>query len=116
MGNPPAKGYLTLKTRSEFERVFNRPFRLFRDGLGFYARKSEHDCFRFGLVVSKKYGIAVERNKVRRRIKEVIRLSPELPKRRDVVICIQRPCIDFGFTKLRESFCWALSRLDRLSD
>lgn len=116
MGTSPAKGYLTLKTRSEFERVFDRPFRMFRDGLGFYIRKSECDCFRFGLVVSKKYGIAVERNKVRRRIKEVIRLSPELPKRLDVVICIQRPCADFCFTKLRESFRWAISRLDRLAD
>lgn len=84
--------------------------------MGFYARSAEGNAFRFGLVAPKRFGLAVERNQFRRRVREVIRLSPELPLGFDVVICVAKPCRELGFDVVRKTLHWAWGRLRRAKD
>jgi len=108
------RGPETLKTIADFQRVFATDFRFFRDGLGFYVRSSlAGGGFRFGIAAPKRFGHAVERNKVRRRLREVIRLSSELPKGIDVVICIGKPCRELGFGVVQKTLHWAWGRIRR---
>ena len=64
-----------LHKNSDFKRVFEQGVRL---SVGFanifiFDRKDGKPIKRLGLVISKKIGIAVERNKAKRRIREIFR-------------------------------------------
>ncbi len=59
----------------------------------------------------KRFGKAVARNRVRRWIRECLRLHPELPSAVDVVIGLYRPCDTFSFPMIRDVIHWAAPRL-----
>jgi len=68
---------------------------------------------RVGFTVSKKVGGAVERNRVRRRLREVVRLSDAASLRRgnDYVLVGRRPALELPFDRLIADFARALGRL-----
>jgi ribonuclease P protein component len=70
---------------------------------------------RVGFTVSKKVGGATERNRVRRRLREVVRLSAaeRLTAGTDYVLIGRRPALDLPFDRLLEDFAGALGRLQK---
>ncbi len=70
---------------------------------------------RVGYTVSKKVGNAVERNRVRRRLREVVRLSVAERMRagRDYVLVGRRAALDLAFDRLINDMSGALSRVHR---
>ena len=68
---------------------------------------------RVGFTVSKKVGNAVERNRVRRRLREVVRLSAAdgLRSGHDYVLIGRRPALSLPFERMTEDFNKALRRL-----
>jgi len=68
---------------------------------------------RVGLSVSKKVGTAVERNRVRRRLREVVRQSGALQLQRghDYVLVARRTALAASFAGLIEELERALKRL-----
>ena len=69
---------------------------------------------RLGLSVSKKVGTAVNRNKVRRRLKEVFRSSAgELPSDTDIVISARPAAAEASFEELNEEFLRSLRKLNK---
>jgi ribonuclease P protein component len=70
---------------------------------------------RVGFTVSKKVGGAVERNRVRRRLREVVRLSVAecLHAGTDYVLIGRRPALDLPFDRLVEDFAGVLGRLHK---
>jgi ribonuclease P protein component len=70
---------------------------------------------RVGFTVSKKVGTAVERNRVRRRLREIVRLSAagRLQAGKDYVLVGRRAALDFPFERLRTDFLAALARVHR---
>ena len=68
---------------------------------------------RFGFTVSKKVGSAVERNRVRRRLREIVRrhaaLLPE--NGHDYVLIGRRAALQMPFERMIEEFTGALRRL-----
>jgi ribonuclease P protein component len=68
---------------------------------------------RVGFTVSKKVGGAVERNRVRRRLREVVRLSDAAPLRHgsDYVLVGRRPALELPFDRLIADFARALGRI-----
>ena len=72
---------------------------------------------RLGLSVTKKVGNAVERNLVRRRLKEVFRSSVQLvPDNLDFVISARPPAAEASFDELNDEFARALQRLSKSGD
>lgn len=70
---------------------------------------------RFGITVSKKVGNAVQRNRIRRRIREVLRrhgILRALPGL-DYVIVARTAAMTCAFDDLERDFCTALERLHR---
>jgi len=104
---------LTLRAHSDFQRVFAAKTRFFRNGLGFCYRKASQLEFRFGISIPKRFGKAVERNKVRRRLKEIFRVCEALPRDTEVVLCVSKPCRDLTFALLKETCDWAFSKIAR---
>jgi ribonuclease P protein component len=68
---------------------------------------------RVGFTVSKKVGNAVERNRVRRRLREIVRLSDagRLRPGNDYVLIGRRAALDLPFERLIEDFARALERI-----
>jgi ribonuclease P protein component len=68
---------------------------------------------RVGFTVSKKVGNAVERNRVRRRLREIVRLSDagRLRPGNDYVLVGRRAALDLPFERLIEDFARALERI-----
>ncbi len=115
MGKTQNRGKSTLRARSEFRRVFREGKRFFRNGLGFYFRKTDDESFRFGMSVPKRFGKAVERNRLRRRLREIIRVHPIFPGSFEFVVCVNRPCKEFSFAVLKSTLELAFRKMARLA-
>jgi ribonuclease P protein component len=69
---------------------------------------------RFGFTVTKQSGGAVQRNRIRRRLKEALRLLNPLPARpgHDYVILARPAALDMPFLALQGELIWALGKID----
>src|SRR5262249_3509692 len=72
-------------------------------------RRQDAGPARFGFTVAKKVGNAVERNRVRRRLKEMVRASAVAARRgHDYVVIGRRAALALPFAQLRAEFERAL--------
>ncbi len=98
-----------LTLNREFERVFDEG-RVFKNShVVLYVASNEYQNSRLGLVVSKKVGNAVRRNRAKRLLREAYRLNKYLLTVRVDIIAIPRspfssdlklPDVEDGFKKL----------------
>jgi ribonuclease P protein component len=79
------------------------------------ARRREDDGPpRVGFTVSKKVGNAVERNRVRRRLREIVRLAPlPLPSGHDYVLVGRRAALTQPFAEMAQDYQGALTRVQK---
>jgi len=73
--------------------------------------RGDGGAVRVGFTVSRKVGTAVERNRVRRRLKEVVRLTTGLPAGHDYVLIGRRAALAVPFEQITKDFNRALQRL-----
>ena len=122
---PGKMAVVTLKTRPEFQRIrggtrvnssaflleAKRRVQMTLDG----GNVQDTGPPRFGLTITKKIGGAVQRNKIRRRLKDAIqRLQEEHAKPGfDYVIVARGPSLDCPFSTLMAEVASALSRAHR---
>jgi ribonuclease P protein component len=73
---------------------------------------------RFGFTVSKKVGTAVERNRVRRRLREVVRRNAALIPLtgHDYVLIGRRAALTTPFERINAEFLGAMTRLSRAQE
>lgn len=91
---------------------FNHIFRRLYSSSGFansylvlYARKNRTLTNRVGITVSKKLGGAVVRNRVRRRLREVYRLSEDkFQPGWDIVVVARSRAVSAGFPELTKAY------------
>ena len=70
-----------------------------------YARKNRTSTNRVGLTVSKKLGCAAQRNRVRRRLREIYRLNEDkFAPGWDIVVVARSRCIGADFEKLTQAY------------
>ena len=76
-------------------------------------RRREDGPVRVGFTVTKKVGGAVERNRIRRRLREIVRLSPPSCMRagHDYVLIGRRAALSAPFERIKEEFDRALRRV-----
>jgi ribonuclease P protein component len=76
-------------------------------------KRDDNGPFRVGFTVSSKVGTAVERNRVRRRLREVVRLSAAtgLSAGHDYVLIGRRTALSLPFEQISQDFKRALRRL-----
>jgi ribonuclease P protein component len=76
-------------------------------------RRDESGPARVGFTVSRRVGNSVERNRVRRRLREVVRLSPATAMRtgHDYVLVGRRAALAEPFDRMQEDFERALRRV-----
>ena len=95
----------TLKKNSEFRRLYTKGKSAVSPYLVVYCRKNRTVENRLGYTVSTKLGHAVVRNRVRRRLREIVRLnSPALARGYDIVIVARSRAVGASYQKLDAAF------------
>jgi ribonuclease P protein component len=77
--------------------------------------RGDSEPARVGFTMSRKVGGAVERNRLRRQLKEIVRLSAttSLKAGNDYVLIGRRAGLEIPFVKLTADFAGALNRLEK---
>jgi ribonuclease P protein component len=104
---------LRLCGRREFEQLFKQGRRAADQRLSVWALRNDLGYSRLGLVVGRKHGGAVQRNRIKRVLREAFRLSrSELPRGLDIV-CTPRVGADITLSETIESLARITGRLAR---
>jgi len=99
------KQAVTLKQNRDFQRLYKKGKSAVCPTMVVYCRRNRLDHNRLGITVSTKLGGAVRRNRIRRRIREVYRLSlPNLEAGYDLVLVARNRAFDVPFPKLMAGF------------
>ena len=102
-----------LKRRADFRAASGGP-RISTGAFVLQAReRGDEGCARIGFTVSKQVGNAVERNRVRRRLREIVRLSERTAMRdgHDYVLIGRRTALALPFAEMQQQFATALRRI-----
>ncbi len=107
----------TLKKNYEFHRLYSKGKSGVTPFLVVYARQTRRPGKRVGFTVSTKLGKAVKRNRVRRRLREIYRLSEEriLPGTELVVVARGR-AVTATYRQLESAFLSACGKLGILTE
>ncbi len=103
-----------LKKNADFQKTYrygiyfaNRYFVLYK-----HKNQSLHH-FRLGISISKKIGNAVERNRIKRRIKEHIRLiKDQIIGNNDIIIVVRKASKDSTFVEIQKSLNYLLAKAE----
>ena len=107
----------TLKKNYEFRRVYNKGKSGVSPLLVVYARPNRGGRNRLGVTVSTKLGKAVVRNRVRRRLREIYRLSqPELKQGYDVVLVARTRAVSASYSDLSRAYRRVCEKLELLEE
>ncbi|MCR5842759.1 MAG: ribonuclease P protein component [Oscillospiraceae bacterium] len=105
----------TLKKNSDFRRLYTKGKSAATPYLVLYCRKNRTDHNRAGYTVSTKLGHAVVRNRVRRRLREIVRLNADAVKPGyDLVLVARSRAVDAEYKKLERAYLTACGKLELL--
>jgi ribonuclease P protein component len=104
--------YERLAGRQDYRRCYQQGRRLRTPYYTVYAYHRGGDVSRLGLAVGKAIGIAVVRNRVKRRIRELFRRrKPLLPSGYDLFVRAHPTCATASYKKLDEAWCQTIAML-----
>ena len=103
---------LRLRDRGDFSRIY-RHGRSFANSqfVVYWSKRPETERFRMGVSVSKKLGGAVVRNRMRRVVKELVRLNAhQIAERTDFILIVRKPALAMKTKELEKSMLHVLRK------
>jgi ribonuclease P protein component len=109
---------MRLLKHADFERVYQQGRRHFSPHMTvFYRKRESGDGLRIGFTVSRAMGGAVDRNRMKRRLREAVRLSsPATALPVDVVINPKRTLLKADFSELLKEVARAFEVVEKKSE
>lgn len=93
-----------LRKNTEFKRAYVKGKNYWNRNFKLYVKKNDLNYTRFGIVVTKKLGKAVVRNKIKRRIREINKdLLPYINSGHDIVLIPKKNTVDLSYEELKKS-------------
>jgi len=108
-----------LKKKWEFDRAYQKGRKYVNKQFVVYVLNNGTKRSRLGVTVSKKVGKSVKRNRVKRLIREVFRLSKDLiTPGNDIVVVARRYAYGLSFMQTKRSLMslWERARIISISD
>lgn len=107
----------SLKRNYEFRRAYRKGRSAAEPCLVVYTRRNGRSGNRLGFTVSNKLGCAVERNRVRRKLREIYRLNEgRLCRGHDVVVVARSRSVGADYWRLEREFLKACAGLGLLTE
>lgn len=107
----------SLKLNHLFRRLYAKGRSCANGYLVMYCRRNGSKENRIGLTVSAKLGHAVVRNKIRRRLREIYRLSEEkFQPGWDIVVVARSRAVQASYQKLEKAYLSLAKKLELLTD
>lgn len=106
---------IRLLRHEDFERVYKLGKRHFALHLTvFYLRRAEGGSLRVGFTVGRVLGGAVERNRIKRRLREAVRLRAALSRAAvDIVVHPKKSALTAAFAELRDEIGRAFELIEK---
>lgn len=95
---------LRIKKTEEFSAVYDKKCSKANAYLVIYQKENGLGHPRFGFSISKKVGKAHDRNLVRRRLSEIIRLHLSGFRATDIVMVARKPIVELDYKTLEKEF------------
>ena len=99
-----------LRTQAQFRHVFSKTNTLKNKGFRLLWRQNDLESPRLGAIIPKReIPLAVNRNQLRRRIRESFRLHQQQLGAHDVIILVKRSALDLSSAEFKQSLeqLWA---------
>ena len=110
------KHTVSLKLNHEFRRLYHKGKTAASPWMAVYCRKNRLGLSRLGLTTGVKLGHAVQRNRVRRRLREIYRTNEQrLAPGWDIVVVARVKAVHARYSDLERSFLQLARRLELLS-
>jgi ribonuclease P protein component len=103
---------LRLRNREEFSRIY-RSGKSFANGqfVVYWSRQPAAEPFRLGVSASRKIGNAVVRNRLRRVVKEIVRLHADrIVPQVDLILIVRKPAVSMKTKELERSVLHVLRK------
>lgn len=107
------KKYLRIKKNNEFQKIFAKGKRAFSSRLTLLYLPS--DRLRMGICVGKKYGGSVQRNRIKRLLREIFRRNEDGIKKNYSYILVPKVAEKYEYRELEKDFSYILKKNDLLS-
>jgi ribonuclease P protein component len=103
----------TLRNSRQFRRVYEQGQRIHTPFFSAFFLRNDAGERRYGITVTRKIGVAVVRNRCKRRLREIVRkyeLCPSYPDGFDLVLNVKSEMVEADFEQLQKSFARVISR------
>ena len=111
---------IRIKRHFDFVEMRNAPFKAFTKSFVLQMRPNDKKETRFGFTVSKKISkSAVVRNRLRRQMREIVRLSSILQEKypsHDLILIAREEALNRSFAQLTEDFAYLLTHFHKTDD
>lgn len=98
------KKYEIVKRKEEFNDIINHSSFKKSENFVIYIRKGNFEFPRFGIAISKKAGVAVIRNKLKRQVRSIIDNNKEIFKKHtDYIIMIKKSCLNLTYQEMNDA-------------
>jgi ribonuclease P protein component len=103
------KREVRLKKPAQFSLVYNQGISQANQLLVIRAKSNGLDFSRYGISINKRVGNAVLRNRIKRVLREILRLAP-LPPGWDIILIVRGPAAKSDYRQLEKSVLNLFSR------
>ncbi|RUS48783.1 ribonuclease P protein component [Cohnella sp. AR92] len=103
---------LRLRNREDFNRIYRQGQSFANSQFVVYWRKwPQNEQFRLGISASSKLGGAVVRNRLRRMIKEIVRLNAsKINSGLDLILIVRKPALNLPYPEMEKSLLHVLRK------
>lgn len=101
---------ISLRKDLDFQRVYRKNKAFYNRDFTVLIKNNGLDHPRFGITISKKIGKANQRNSLKRKLREILRLNYASINGVDIVIIPKKHTTDFTYDKLKKSLGHVLSK------
>ena len=100
--------YYRLKKQADFQKLFNKGKRAFTPSLSIVYRPCDHMIM--GISVGKKHGKSVQRNRIKRLLREAFRAVQEEMKGTYSIVLIPKVCDEYSVKNFEKQLRWIIQK------
>ena len=100
--------YLRLKKQADFQKLFHKGKRAFSPSLTIVYQKAEKTCM--GISIGKKHGKSVQRNRIKRLIREAFRQTLSEMQGSYAIVIIPKISETYSYETFKQHLQWIIKK------